>query len=427
MKNMLAWIASGVLLAALLAVIIFSPSTPLPAIEVIFKDTQYSFQLVRAMSYAASGGSDVGECLATAYKITEGDDEGWYREWLALAQRREKSGDEFLAKGQKLSAKYEYFRSSNYYRTAEFFLKSLPYQQKAMEAWKKSRELFLKGASLSDRPIIPVAIPFEKTTLPGYFCKVDETGAKRPLLIAQTGFDGTSEEIYFGVAKFAVERGYNCLIFEGPGQGGVIREQKIPFRHNWETVVTPVVDFVLARKEVDKDKIALIGISFGGYLAPRAVAFEKRIKACIANGGIYDFHLAVHLTPDLEQAIDNAEDAKSVDEWVYEDIKKDPSLRWAIGNGLFTFGAKTPSEWFRMTREYTMQNVADKITCNMLIVDSSEDKDMPGQAKPLFSAIKSPKEYMLFTREDGAQEHCQMGATVYSNSRILDWLEGVLK
>ena len=76
----------------------------------------------------------------------------------------------------------------------------------------------------------------------------------------------------------ALERGYNCLTFEGPGQGGVIRKQKIPFRHDWERVVTPVVDYALTRSEViDPTCIALMGISMGGYLAARAAAFEHRI------------------------------------------------------------------------------------------------------------------------------------------------------
>jgi alpha-beta hydrolase superfamily lysophospholipase len=98
---------------------------------------------------------------------------------------------------------------------------------------------------------------------------------KRPLLIVHTGFDGTGEELYFSTASFAVRRGYNVLIFEGPGQGGVIRTQKIPFRPDWETVVTPVVDYALSRREVDPRKIALMGISFGGYFAPGPLPLKR--------------------------------------------------------------------------------------------------------------------------------------------------------
>ncbi len=107
------------------------------------------------------------------------------------------------------------------------------------------------------------------------------------------------------MAHQAVERGYNCLLFEGPGQGEMIREQKIPFRYDWEKVVGPVIDFAEDLPQVDTDRIALMGISFGGYFAPRAAAFDDRIKVCIANGGIYDFYQNVlgKCPPGSEQYI----------------------------------------------------------------------------------------------------------------------------
>jgi alpha-beta hydrolase superfamily lysophospholipase len=396
------------------------------SMQVVFKDTQYSFQTLRALGYAVCGGADVGEVLKTAYSIKEGDDESWYREWLKTAEQREKAGDDFLARGRKISARQEFFKASNYYRTAEFFLHTNPEDPRIVSAWKKSRDSFRKAAKLADHPIIPVEIPFEGTTLPGYLCLVNKWGTRRLLLIVHSGFDGTAEEIYFETAYFAVKRGYNVLLFEGPGQGGVIRVQKLPFRPNWETVVTSVVDYAITRKEVDAKRIALMGISFGGYLAPRAAAFEKRIKACIANGGVYDFHMTARLTPEEEKYLDTQKGADEIDKGVYDKMKTDPSFRWVMANGMFTFHAKSPSDWLKMTRPYTMKDVAGKITCPMLIVDSEEDKDMPGQARKLFEALKCPKDFMLFTKEEGAEEHCQMGALLISNARILDWLDDIM-
>ncbi len=396
------------------------------SMELVFKDTQYSFQTLRALGYAVSGGADVGEVLKTAYSIREGDDESWYREWMKTAEQREKSGDTFLVRGRKISARQEFFKASNYYRTAEFFLHTNPEDPRIVSVWKKSRDSFLKAAKLTDHPIIPVEIPFEGTTLPGYLCLVDQSGTKRPLLIVHSGFDGTAEELYFETAYFAIKRGYNVLLFEGPGQGGVIRVQKLPFRPNWETVVAPVVDYAVTRKEVDAKRIALMGISFGGYLAPRAAAFEKRIKACIANGGVYDFHMAARLTLEEEKYLDTQEGAEEIDKILYDKMKTNPSFRWVMANGMFTFHAKSPSEWLKMTRSYKMKDVAGRISCPMLIVDSEEDKDMPGQAPMLYDALKSQKHFIMFTKEEGAEEHCQMGAILISNARILDWLDEIM-
>lgn len=392
----------------------------------LFMDDQYSFQMLRAISATAGGAADIGECLGTAGRITEGNDESWYTEWMRTAQRREQAGDEFLVQGHMVSARKEYLRASNYYRTAEFFLHANPDDPRVVETWRKSRDVFRKFAELASHPIIAVDIPFEGTTLPGYICLVDESGRKRPLLIVQTGFDGTKEELYYTQAVFALERGYNVLLFEGPGQGQVIREQGIPFRHNWESVITPVVDFALLRPEVDQARIALIGISFGGYFVPRAAAFERRISALVANGGVYDFHsVATQGNAEVQAALDDPAASAEMDAAIRQAMETDASLRWAISNAMFTFHADSPSDWMRKTRPYVMRDVAGKITARTLIVDSEGDRDMPGQARQLYDAIVAPKDFMLFTREDGAEEHCQVGAAVYSNSMILNWLDKI--
>jgi dienelactone hydrolase len=396
------------------------------AMPVYFKNHQYSFQLLRALGGAPAGYSDIGECLKTAYRIKEGDDNSWYREWSRTANELERAGNKFLRQGQKLSAAEAYLRASNYYRTAEFFLRADARDKRILRTWKKGVDMFRKFAGLQKDFIIrPVRIPFEKTTLPGYYCLVDDSGKERPLLIVHTGFDGTGEELYPMVALPALKRGYNVLIFEGPGQGEVIRVQHIPFRHNWETVMTPVVDFALKQPEVDPKRLALMGISFGGYLAPRAVAFEHRIKACIANGGVWDFYsnFVKHAPPDFEKELDDPEAAKEIDQEIYSAMKKDPALRWVFGNGMWTFGVKSPSALIKATRPYKMKEVVKKIKCRMLVVDSAEDKDMPGQAIKLYKALRSPKTYMLFTKEEGAEDHCQMGANLISSERIFGWLD----
>jgi len=400
-------------------------TTTTEGLQFIFKDEQYSYQSLRAISQSSTGGADIGECLSTIYKITEGDDESWYREWLSTAQRVEKMADDFRGKNDSISAGEFYLRASNYYRSAEFFLHVNPKDPRIIETWGKSRDCFLEYAKLSGGAVEPVEIPFEGTTLPAYLCLADRSGDVKPLLIIHTGFDGTGEELFIQIGTAALKRGMNCLIFEGPGQGRVIREQHIPFRPNWETVVTPVIDFALKQPEVDPDNIALMGISFGGYLAPRAAAFEHRIKICIANGGVYNFHARVvqGTPPNFEEMLDDKDAAAEIDKEIYETMKINPSERWSISNGMFTFGASSPSEWMRLTRPYNLKDDADKIQCRMLVVDSENDRDLPGQAKQLYNSLTCSKEFMLFTSEEGAGEHCQVGGYMISNERILGWLE----
>lgn len=415
-KKMPGWLIPVCLLA-------FAVSAP--GVKSVFKDPQFSFQTLRALGAAPGGGADIAECLRAAYRIPEGDMEAWYREWYALGRRLEAAADEFEGAGHRVSARGALLRACNYYRSAEFFLHGNPSDPRILDSWGKSRACFLRAAKLMDHPVLPMPIPYEKTTIPGYLCLVDDSGAKRPLLIVHSGFDGTVEELYAQIAVFALERGYNCLMFEGPGQGAVIREQRIPFRHDWEKVVTPVVDFALARPEVDPERVALMGISFGGYLAPRAAAFEPRIKALIANGGVYDFHenFVRKSPPGLDEMIDTEEGAKEFDGDIREVSSNSVTIAWVFGNGVWTFGVKTPSELVRATRPYTMEDVATQIKCPTLVIDSENDKDMPGQAEQLFEALACPKTFLMFTEEEAADEHCQMGAAVTSMSRIMNWLD----
>ena len=156
---------------------------------------------------------------------------------------------------------------------------------------KQQIHCFSKVAELFSPAFEPIEIPYEGTTLPGYFYRIEDdddddsnnnsNNAPRPTLIAHSGFDSTLEELYTSAAAPATERGYNFLTFESPGQDRVIRKQKIPFRYDCEKVVTSVVDYALSLKQIDSKQIALMGISMGGYLAARAAAFEHRISACI--------------------------------------------------------------------------------------------------------------------------------------------------
>ena len=200
--------------------------------KIVFQDPTFSLQLLRAIGETYYKGADVGECLSTAYRIIEGDFESWYAEWLKTANRVHKYAEDCLAAGHRVSAREAYLRASNYYRVAEFLLMD-PKDPRIQTTWGNSKECFSKAAKLFSPAFEPIEIPYEGTTLPGYFYGVDNDKdnsssgkISRPTLIVHGGFDSTVEELYTSAAAPALERGYNCMTFEGPGQGGMIRKQK---------------------------------------------------------------------------------------------------------------------------------------------------------------------------------------------------------
>jgi pimeloyl-ACP methyl ester carboxylesterase len=231
-----------------------------------------------------------------------------------------------------------------------------------------------------------------------------------------TGYDGTQEELR-AYAMAATARGINCLTFEGPGQGAVIREQGLGFRSDWEAVVTPVVDYVLGLPTVDPERIALLGISFGGYLAPRAAAFEHRLAACIANGGVFDF-MANRLPSGMSRqaAIDWVRgDPSGCDEMMRAMMDASIDTRWGIENGMFTFRASSPADYLLHALDYTLAGIAEQITCSTLVIDSEGDQWFSGQARQLFDALTCDKTFQLFTAEEGAEGHCQVGSPLKEN------------
>jgi pimeloyl-ACP methyl ester carboxylesterase len=246
-----------------------------------------------------------------------------------------------------------------------------------------------------------------------------------PTLIAHGGFDSTLEELYTSAAAPALERGYNCLTFEGPGQGGVIRKQKITFRYDWEKVVSPVVDYALSRtQEVDPGHIALMGKSMGGYLAARAAAFEHRIAACILYNGVFDGYdaLASTLPKSLLTEIENGN--REIVNTVFEILMdSDTNIKFNMAHGMWTTGLNSPFELIMNSKNYTMKDVTQYIKCPTLVLEAEKDDSFPGQPKRVYDALKCPKKHILFTAEEGAEEHCQCGAAALSNQRIFDWLD----
>jgi predicted alpha/beta-fold hydrolase len=300
-------------------------------------------------------------------------------------------------------------------------------------AYERSVGTYKAAAKLFDPPIEPVEIPYEGTTLPGYLHRVDPSDRVRPLVILHTGFDGSAEEMHWSGARAAVERGYNALVFDGPGQFGPIHRQGLPFRPDWEKVVTPVVDFALKLPGVDSRRIALFGASLGGYLAPRAAAFEHRIAALVANDGLFDYsapYLAA--VPEAQRAaflaMIQAPEAPMLDKILQGMMASSPVARWSFIQGVYSFGVATPRAYLKAVLDYNLRGgVAEQIRCPTLVCDAEDDLFFKGQPQQLFDHLTCPKTMLRFTTEEGAGAHCEIGAGRLAFARIYDWLDETLR
>jgi len=209
----------------------------------------------------------------------------WCRAWSERAAVHEAMGREALAKKKYVSAADHLTRASVTYHYGKYLFVQDMEQMKA--AHKKAVDCLDLALPHLDPPGERVMIPYEGKQLAGTLRLPN--GVKRPPIVLMTmGLDSTKEELLTFEQTF-LERGMAILAFDGPGQGEA--EYDFPIRYDYENVVGPVIDWLIATRkdQVDTDRIGIWGISLGGYYAPRSAAYEKRIKAAIANCGPYNW------------------------------------------------------------------------------------------------------------------------------------------
>jgi pimeloyl-ACP methyl ester carboxylesterase len=374
------------------------------------------------LSEARHGMTDVGEVLDAASRVRADDEYSWTREFQATAQRVQAAAEASEKAGHPLSAGSAWLRASAYYRAA-MHRHPDPSAPEIRQLAQKEVAAYLRALGLLRLPGQAVRIPYEKTTLPGYFFRPAGAPKKAPLLIVDNGRDAWAEDDTY-IAMDAVARGWNCLLVDGPGQGQTLRLQGLPFRPDWDKVITPVVDYAVSQPGVDPARIALVGISMGGALAPRAAAFEHRLKLVVANPGVLEWSRVVtgYITERIPQAADLPEkDPVAFNGIIDQVVSQSSFLRWGMRDTMWKHGVSTPAALFLEMKKYTNKGFAQKITSKVLVIDGEAEEF--GQAKEMYDALRCPKDYLLFTARETAQLHVQTGATAVQSQRIFDWLE----
>ena len=394
--------------------------------ERFFKDEQFDFETRILLGGAYYRAAEAGEVLATAARIKDGDAEGWFRQWTAAGERVLAVAGECESAGHAVSARDAYLRAAAYLFTATGSLDGTDDPGRLLEAWRAHRRAWERFCALSDPPIERVAIPYEGTELVGYVFRPRAAG-RRPAVILNNGSDGPVHAMWIQGGAAAVDRGYVAMTFDGPGEGQALLEQGLPFRPDWEAVIAPVVDVLLAREDVDPARVALHGISQAGYWVPRAVAFERRIAAAVADPGVMDVssswtaHLPKRLVGELEEGR-----RERFDRDMALGLKLSRYARRQLAFRMRPYGTDDPFEAFEAVRGYNLREVVERIECPVLVTDPDDEQFWPGQSQELYDALPGPKRIVRFAREEGANWHCEPMAPGLRDQRVFDWLDEVL-
>lgn len=205
----------------------------------------------------------------------------WCAAWSARAAVHEELGNQALAEGCRLSAGEHWTRAAVCYHFGKFLFVNDMAQMK--RAHQKTVECRNKALPFLNPPGERVGIAYEGKLLYGILRK-PAGAARAPIVVLCMGLDSTKEEMDDYENRF-LARGLATLSFDGPGQGEA--EYDFPITPEYEKPVKAVIDYLETRTDVDTGRLGIWGVSFGGYYAPRAAAFDKRIKACVALSGAY--------------------------------------------------------------------------------------------------------------------------------------------
>ncbi|MDD5242081.1 MAG: prolyl oligopeptidase family serine peptidase [Sulfuricella sp.] len=386
------------------------------------------YQLIRQLGATRYGGASIGECLALARRIESGVPASWVAEFAATAARQETDARQRAARRHTVSARDQYLVACNSYRAAEYYT-GIADPQHAVYGLK-SRECFLAAMQLQDDAFEIVSLPFGDTPLPAYYLRPAKAAADaRKTLMIVSGYDGTLEETWLAYGRAALERGYQVLLFAGPGQMDTMRfHPKLPFIPDTERVAAVALDYLLARPETDPARVALMGISFGGYFATRMAAHEPRIRALIANSPIVDLHayMASFIGFDPAQMPD-AEDFRVADIEHIPAGQASPQTREMMRNLMLRFGQDSFKQTYVRLREFRVdERDLATIRCPALgLVGSGEGAEPIAQFERFRRQVAGAAGY-TFSAEEGAEGHCQSGNLAYSAAVALDWLDETL-
>jgi hypothetical protein len=398
-------------------------------VDGFFADPDFDFETRIALGNAACGVGDVGLVLATVAGIIDGDRPSWFAAWTARADQLGALGDERRAAGDLPGASWAYLAASDACSRALNAVDGLPAEQGdavLLPTFRGGRGYWDAMVDASEGRFVRVSVPYEDTTLPGYLLRPDATGASRPTLVMTNGSDGALSSLWASGVQDAHGRGWNVFVYDGPGQQSLLFERGVPFRPDWEAVLTPVVDALVARPDVDAAALTAYGISQAGYWLPRALAFEHRFVAACADPGVVDVSTSwmQHLPPELVQLLDSGQ--KDLFNRYMEQGAPDPATARTFAFRARPYGVDDPYDLFTGVRQYTVRDVAAGIRTPLLICDPEDEQFWPGQSEQLAGLLTAPHELARFGVADGANWHCQPLARRLTVQRMLAWLDARL-
>jgi hypothetical protein len=372
-----------------------------------FSDNDFDFATRCVIGFAAHGVLDIGQVFATIARVPDGDADSWYTAWSATADKLRTRATANLAAGNVETAGRQFLAASESYSQAIGFADGLSDKSVFDSTFALHRECWEAFVDASGERVVRVGIPYEGTTLPGYLFRPDTVRTQRPTVVLTNGSDGSISGLWATGATTALSRGYNAFLYDGPGQQSMLFQRNTPFRYDWEAVLTPVVDNLVDREDVDASALFAYGISQAGYWVLRALAFEHRFVAAVVDPGVIDVSTSwlSHLPAEVV-AILRAGD-KADFNGIMAEVDADPKMAQTLAFRSRPYAQPTAYDTYAAVLKYNARDVLGQIRTPVLITDPDDEGFWPGQSKELASLLTGEHELIGFPADDGSNYHCE--------------------
>jgi len=332
--------------------------------------------------------------------VDDATQQAWFDSWTAVAERLDELASRDECAGHSLSAARKRRRVAAYHLMAERMMTNL--SPLKMASYQKALEAF--RSATDGEPLEFLDIQYEDGLMPSLFVAGKGTG-ERPCLVFFNGFDVTKEVLYLmGVGDLAA-RGISVLLCDQPGSGGALRLHDQPTGFDMDVPASACLEAMAARPDVDGARIAIGGISMGGYFAPRAASVDHRFAACVAWGA---FHDLLGVAANLAQT--HAHSAPPF------------QVPWVFGMDQDSLRKIAPS--------FNLDSVIGDMTCPLLVIHGESDRQVPVvQAQRTYdmAVSSSRRDLKIFPKGGWGEEHCQVDDATLAIDAIGDWLEEVLR
>jgi dienelactone hydrolase len=358
----------------------------------------------------ANGGelAEIDEaCRPIRDAAAQGSDAGtqqFFDSWSAVADRLIGLAERDEAAGRAFSAGEKYRRAALYLINADRMQSVHAPDRRAH--YERAIALQHKAMRLARDPVEVLEIPYAGASLPAYLYRAPAAdGAPAPCLVVWNGFDSFKEQLLgAGLAQQLARRGISTLLVDQPGTGGALRLHGLHAVPETEAYGTACYEYLAGRDDVDPARIGILGVSLGGYYAPRAAAFEQRFALVVSWGANHDWG-------EVQRRRLQREGENPVPHY------------WE--HALWVWGQTSMEDFEKLWDRINLDGVVERIRVPYLVVHGGSDRQIPVEYahRSYEQAVNSSKrELKVYTAEEGGVEHCNLDDPSTPTSFIADWV-----